>query len=170
MGNGSARTAKMTLGHLSELGNRRSRRRENRGGSLLVVELRASGLRLLSMRAIRKVRGLVDLVNDFKLIVWFSQRLKRRDHDSNSDQWEIFYSSMSWTVPVFPLFNIVLFKRHDLFCLFYVLALLVIYCLCRPISMRIILIDTKYFVPTTPQLILCTILFNRCCYATRRTQ
>ena len=90
MGNGFARTAKTTLGHLLELGNRRSQRRESRGGSLLVVELRASGLRLLLMRAIRKVRGLVDLVDDFRLIVWFSQRLKRRDHDSDSDQWEIF--------------------------------------------------------------------------------
>ena len=90
MGNGFARTAKTTLGHLWELGNRRSRRRENRGGNLLVVELRASGLRLLSMRAIRKVRRLVDLVDGFKLIVWLSQRPKRRDHDSDSDQWEIF--------------------------------------------------------------------------------
>ena len=90
MGNGFARTAKTTLGHLWELGNGRSQRRESRGGSLLVVELRASGLRLLSMRGIRKVRRLVDLVGDFKLIVWFLQRPKRRDHDSDSDQWEIF--------------------------------------------------------------------------------
>ena len=79
-----------------------------------MVELQASGLRLLSMRAIRKVRRLVDLVGDFKLIVWFSQRLKRRDHDSDSDQWEIFYSSKSWTVPVSPFFNLVLFKRSCL--------------------------------------------------------
>ena len=157
MGNGFARTAKTTLGHLWELGNRRSRRRGNRGG--------ASGLRLLPMRGIRKVRlRLVDLVDDFRLTVWFSQRPKRRGHDSDFDQWEILYSSMSWTVPVSLLFN-----RHDLFRLFHVLALLVIYCLCRPILTRLILIVTMYLVLTTPQLISYTILFHRCCYTTRRT-
>jgi len=71
MGNGFALTAKTSLGHLWVPGNSRSRQRENRGGSLLVVELRTSGLRLLLMRAIRKVRGLVDLVDDFKLINWW---------------------------------------------------------------------------------------------------
>ena len=72
-----------------------------------MVELRASGLRLLSMRGIRKVRRLVDLVDVFKLIVWISQRSKRRDHDSDSDQWEIFYLSNLWTVSVSPFFNLV---------------------------------------------------------------
>jgi hypothetical protein len=50
-----------------------------------VVEPRTSGLRLLSMTGKRKVRGLVDLVDAFKLIGFFSQRPKRRDHDSDSD-------------------------------------------------------------------------------------
>lgn len=128
MGNGFARTVKTTLGHLWELGNRRSRRRGNRGGSLLLVELRTSALRLLLMRVIRK-------------------RPKRRDRDSGFDQWEFIYLSKSWTVLVSPLFHIVLFERHDLFRPFHVLALLVIYCLCRPISIRIILVVTTLYKP-----------------------